>query len=223
MCSTRRVTRPATFAYCAGQFASGLYGAFNGFILSLYLSQFTSNAILIGWLSSTRSFEQSVTQPIVGSASDRIWTRFGRRAPFFLLAMPVVAVLMIFNGLLPIPPNPTEPAHLWLVVLTIFLFSLIFNIGIDPYYALLVDATTPDQRGRKSGWAQMAGETVFLSERGQVRARELERNYRLWEHFLTEEVNLPVDHTQRDAENIEHILGPELVRELEAKYDERHA
>jgi manganese/zinc/iron transport system permease protein len=63
----------------------------------------------------------------------------------------------------------------------------------------------------------------MLTERGQTRARELDRNYRLWEHFLTDEVNLPIDHTQRDAENIEHILGPELVRELEAKYDERHA
>jgi manganese/zinc/iron transport system permease protein len=75
----------------------------------------------------------------------------------------------------------------------------------------------------RRGWAQLAGETVLLTERGRVRARELDRNYRLWEHFLTDEVNLPIDHTQRDAENIEHILGPDLVRELEAKYDERHA
>jgi manganese/zinc/iron transport system permease protein len=51
----------------------------------------------------------------------------------------------------------------------------------------------------------------------------LDRNYRLWEQFLTEEVNLPIDHTQRDAENIEHILGPELVRELEARFEQRHA
>jgi MFS family permease len=152
-----RLSRPATFAYSAGQFAAGLYFAFNSFILSLYLSQYTRNNILIGWLSSTRSFEQSVTQPIVGAASDRLWTRFGRRAPFFLLAMPIVAVLLIFNGLLPVPANPTEPAHLWLVVVTIFLFSLIFNIGIDPYYALLVDVTSSEQRGRKSGWAQMGG------------------------------------------------------------------
>jgi manganese/zinc/iron transport system permease protein len=75
----------------------------------------------------------------------------------------------------------------------------------------------------RRGWAQMIGETVVLTERGQTRARELERNFRLWEHFLTNEVNLPTDHTQRDAENIEHILGPDLVRELEAKYAEHHA
>ncbi len=151
------LSRPRTFAYSAGQFAAGLYFAFNTFILSLYLSQFTSNNILIGWLSSTRSFEQSVIQPIVGATSDRVWTRVGRRAPFFLAAMPIVAVLLIVNGLLPTPATPNEPPQLWLVVSTIFLFSLVFNIGIDPYYALLVDVTSSEQRGRKNGWAQLAG------------------------------------------------------------------
>ena len=66
-------------------------------------------------------------------------------------------------------------------------------------------------------------DVVELTERGERRARELERNYHLWELFLTHEVNLPLDHTHRDAENIEHILGPDLVRELEAKYEPPHA
>ena len=70
----------------------------------------------------------------------------------------------------------------------------------------------------RRGWAQTDGDVVRLTPLGESRARELERNYRLWELFLTQEVNLPYDHTQRDAENIEHILGPDLVRELEAKY-----
>jgi manganese/zinc/iron transport system permease protein len=73
------------------------------------------------------------------------------------------------------------------------------------------------------GWACIDGDSVVLTERGRSRARELDRNYRLWELFLTHEVQLPVDHTQRDAENIEHILGPELARELEEKYEPRDA
>jgi len=88
---------------------------------------------------------------------------------------------------------------------------------------------TPSQAGRvarslvRRGWAVIEGGRVRLTDSGLRRARELERNYRLWELFLTHEVNLPLDHTQRDAENIEHILGPDLVRELEAKYEQRHA
>jgi manganese/zinc/iron transport system permease protein len=82
---------------------------------------------------------------------------------------------------------------------------------------LIADALT----GR--GWARVDGDSVYLTERGRTRARELDRNYRLWELFLTHEVQLPIDHTQRDAENIEHILGPELARELEEKYEPRDA
>jgi manganese/zinc/iron transport system permease protein len=75
----------------------------------------------------------------------------------------------------------------------------------------------------RRGWAVIEDDQVTLTESGFQRARELDRNYRLWEQFLTEEVHLPVDHTQRDAENIEHILGPDLVRELEARLEHRNA
>lgn len=146
------LSRSRTFAYAAGLFAAGMYFAFNNFTLPLYLSIFTSNNILIGWLSSTRSFEQSIIQPLIGAWSDRTWTRFGRRAPFFLAMMPLVAILLIFNGLL-----PHDPGLLALVAVTIFAFSLLFNIGIDPYYALLADVTTSEQRGTVNGIAQVFG------------------------------------------------------------------
>ncbi|MBI1800142.1 MAG: MFS transporter, partial [Chloroflexi bacterium] len=135
----------------------GLYFAFNQYVLPLYLEMFTSNKILIGWLSSTRSFEQSIIQPLVGARSDRTWTRFGRRAPYFLAMMPLTAALLVLNGLLPTPSKPDEPPVFWLVVIIIFAFSLIFNVGIDPYYALLVDVTSAEERGAKSGFAQLCG------------------------------------------------------------------
>ncbi len=148
----RPLTHAKTLAYSCGLFAAGMFFAFNNFTLPLYLSIFTSNNILIGWLSSTRSFEQSVIQPIIGAWSDRTWTRFGRRAPFFLAMMPLVAILLVFNGLI-----PHDPSLLALVAVTIFVFSLLFNVGIDPYYALLADVTTSEQRGTVNGVAQVFG------------------------------------------------------------------
>jgi len=74
----------------------------------------------------------------------------------------------------------------------------------------------------RRGWVTQEGNHVALTDAGLIRARELDRNYRLWEQFLTDEVQLPADHTQRDAENLEHILEPDLVRELEARFKERH-
>ncbi len=150
--SMQPLSRAKTFAYSCGLFAAGMYFAFNNFTLPLYLSIFTSNNILIGWLSSTRSFEQSIIQPLIGAWSDRTWTRFGRRAPFFLTTIPLVAVLLIINGLM-----PHDPGLLIWVAIIIFVFSLLFNIGIDPYYALLADVTTSEQRGTVNGVAQVFG------------------------------------------------------------------
>jgi maltose/moltooligosaccharide transporter len=152
--------RRHTIAYSFGQLGAGLYGAFNIFTLPLYLSHFTTNAILIGWLSSTRSFEQSIIQPLIGAASDRTQTRFGRRAPFFLSTMPLVALLFVINAWI-----PRAPEFLWLAVITIFLFSLLYNIGIDPYYALLIDAFPAEHRGAVNGIALVfgfAGNIVIL-------------------------------------------------------------
>lgn len=71
----------------------------------------------------------------------------------------------------------------------------------------------------RHGWVEFDGDLVRLTQAGERRARELDHNYRLWELFLTHEVRLPADHTARDAEDIEHLLTPELVRELEARFE----
>lgn len=73
----------------------------------------------------------------------------------------------------------------------------------------------------RHGWVGMVGDTVWLTDSGIRRAGELDRNYRLWELFLTREVQIPADHVDRDAEDIEHLLTPELVAELEEKYAAR--
>ncbi len=152
-----RLSKKGILAYSMGQLAAGTFFAFNNFTLPIYLSVYTNNAILIGWLSSTRSFEQSIIQPVVGAWSDRTWTPIGRRSPFFLTAMPLAALIMIANGLLPHAPN-----FLPIVVLAVFSFSLLFNFGIDPYYALLADVTASNERGSVNGFA------TFLQFVGQV-------------------------------------------------------
>ncbi len=147
-----RLSRTKTIAYGIGNLAAGMYYAFNNFVLGPYLRLFTQNNILIGWLTSTRSFEQSVVQPMVGAWSDATWTRLGRRAPFFLTGMILSAILLVINGLIPL-----DAALLPLVILTIFVFSFLFNVGIDPYIALLADVTPSEQRASVSGVAGIFG------------------------------------------------------------------
>ncbi len=54
-----------------------------------------------------------------------------------------------------------------------------------------------------------------LTDEGIRRAKRVVRLHRLWELYLTQHMNIAADHVHDDAETIEHILTPELERELE--------
>lgn len=61
------------------------------------------------------------------------------------------------------------------------------------------------------------GDEVFFTPAGRQRAVEVVRNHRLWELYLTNAADYAVDHVHDDAEKIEHVLGEEIVRQLERR------
>lgn len=62
-------------------------------------------------------------------------------------------------------------------------------------------------------------QTVHLTSSGMQRAAEVVRNHRLWELYLTHAADFASDHVHDDAENIEHLLAEDVVRELERRLD----
>lgn len=72
------------------------------------------------------------------------------------------------------------------------------------------------RRLRRSGYAEFDAHTARLTDSGQDQARRVVRLHRLWEAYLSEYMQLPADHVHRDAEEMEHILTPELEARLEA-------
>jgi manganese/zinc/iron transport system permease protein len=58
-----------------------------------------------------------------------------------------------------------------------------------------------------------------LTERGLRRAARVTRLHRLWELYLTRRVEIAPDHVHDDAEEIEHIITPELEARLAAELD----
>jgi manganese/zinc/iron transport system permease protein len=54
-----------------------------------------------------------------------------------------------------------------------------------------------------------------LSESGFGEASRVTRNHRLWEHFMIRFADIAPSHVDRDADMVEHVLGPEIVRQLE--------
>lgn len=57
-------------------------------------------------------------------------------------------------------------------------------------------------------------ESVILTEKGKLAAREVIRKHRLWEIYLSKYFNLDPDHLHDDAEGIEHIITPEIEKHL---------
>ncbi len=142
--------------YAAGSVGTGAFYSFNNFVLPPILKSFGAPDLLIGLLSSTRSIEGAVIQPTIGALSDRVWTRFGRRRPFMLIGVPLSAAFFVAGAFV---------NELLLLAAVIFLFSIFFNVAVDPYVALLADITPLEQRGWLSGVAvgvQLFSSVAFL-------------------------------------------------------------
>ncbi len=58
-------------------------------------------------------------------------------------------------------------------------------------------------------------EFLVLNEVGFVEAAKVTRNHRLWELYLIENADIAPNHVDRDADAVEHVLGEQLVEELE--------
>ncbi len=142
--------------YSVASLGAGFFYAFNNFTLPLVLGAMTSNATLIGLLSSTRSIEGVVIQPTIGAWSDRVWTPLGRRRIFMAVGLPISAFFFVVAA---------QVHTLPLLVAAIVLFSLLFNAAIDPYNALLADLFSPERRSVVNGLAtvvQFVGQVAML-------------------------------------------------------------
>jgi manganese/zinc/iron transport system permease protein len=54
-----------------------------------------------------------------------------------------------------------------------------------------------------------------LTETGLVTARRFVRNHRLWEMYLITHADIAPSRVDREADQIEHVLGKEMVASLE--------
>ncbi len=153
------LSRAGIFWYSLANVGYGAFYAFNNYVLPLWLQTYTHNAVLLGLMGGSHSFEGVFIQPVVGSISDRLAGPGGRRRPFLrLFILASAAFLLLAPAAAHLPPA----LRLAGIVACIFLFTLTFNVAIDPYQALLADITTPEQRGRVTGtW-------YFVGALGQV-------------------------------------------------------
>ncbi len=87
-----------------------------------------------------------IVQPIIGTASDRTWNRFGRRLPYLILGAAIAVVVMCFL------PNA---GSLGLTVSSAIIFGLVMlmlldtsiNMAMQPFKMLVGDMVNEKQKG----------------------------------------------------------------------------
>jgi manganese/zinc/iron transport system permease protein len=74
------------------------------------------------------------------------------------------------------------------------------------------------QRAVRDGLIQVGpnGCDFYLTPTGFGEATRMVRNHRLWELYLITHADIAPSHVDRDADAIEHALGPDMVRKLES-------
>ncbi|HSX26823.1 MAG TPA: iron chelate uptake ABC transporter family permease subunit [Chlamydiales bacterium] len=69
-------------------------------------------------------------------------------------------------------------------------------------------------RLKKEGWIAQQGTQFQLTEDGKKKAAFVVRLHRLWELYLTESLGFKAEKVHRTAEEMEHILTPEIEEKL---------
>ena len=68
---------------------------------------------------------------------------------------------------------------------------------------------------KKEHWLRKKGDDWLITQSGLNEAKRIIKLHRLWEMYLNQRLKLEPDHVHNDAEAIEHIITPELEKQLE--------
>jgi maltose/moltooligosaccharide transporter len=78
-----------------------------------------------------------LVQPLVGYFSDKTWTRWGRRKPYFLVGAVLASISLII-----MPHSPV----LWMAIGTLWILDSSINICMEPFRAFVGDKLNETQR-----------------------------------------------------------------------------
>jgi maltose/moltooligosaccharide transporter len=95
----------------------------------------TPDRLPLLWLAAPLS--GLLIQPLVGSASDRTWTRLGRRRPYFLVGA-ILSSLMLL--LMP------SCSSLWMAAGALWVLDASINVSMEPFRAFVADLLPEGQR-----------------------------------------------------------------------------
>ena len=133
------------FGFLASSLAWSLY---NSLVPVLLEERFLLSTTIIGAIMTIDNVFGIVFQPLVGTLSDRTFTRYGRRMPWIIVGIPLSALFFFL-----IPWAKT----LWLMMGFIVCFNLIMSFWRSPVIALMPDVTPRPLRSKANGLINLMG------------------------------------------------------------------
>ncbi len=130
-----------SFGFFGIQFGWGLQMA-NMSAIYQYLHASESELPIL-WLAAPLT--GLLVQPIIGYASDRTWTRLGRRRPYFL-----TGAILASLALIAMPKSST----VWIAAGLLWVLDASVNVTMEPFRAFVGDLLPQEQR--KSGFAMQS-------------------------------------------------------------------
>lgn len=129
-----RPPRRVKFAYSLGGAGDALFTTAAGFIFFYYTAVLGLSGSLVGAALFIGLCADAGVDPFIGSWSDNLQSRFGRRAPLMFIGAPLTALAL---GLLFTPPSGLSPTLLfvWLAVTSVAVRAFISVFWV-PYLAL---------------------------------------------------------------------------------------
>ncbi len=116
--------------------------AYTMFVLMFYTQVLGLSGTLTGVMLSVALIWDGITDPLVGSWSDRLQSRYGRRLPF--IALSVLPLGLGFIGLFTPPPSVIDDSTwlaAWLLFWTLWVRTFLTTFSI-PHLALSADITS---------------------------------------------------------------------------------
>jgi maltose/moltooligosaccharide transporter len=147
--SARKLDYKKTLLLGFGFLASSLaWSLYNSLVPILLEKRFLLSTTIIGAIMTIDNVFGIIFQPVVGTLSDRTFTRYGRRMPWIIVGIPLSALFFFL-----IPWAKT----LWLMMGFIICFNLIMSFWRSPVIALMPDVTPRPLRSKANGLINLMG------------------------------------------------------------------
>jgi maltose/moltooligosaccharide transporter len=135
-----------------------VWAVYNSFVPLFLANKFNVQPAMIGFFMTIDNIAALFIQPAIGSISDRLRSRIGRRLPFMLSAAPIAAIALAIAPMVAIPMlNIADGARLPLFVTCTVTFVLAMAIWRTPIVALMPDITPSRYRSQANGVINFMG------------------------------------------------------------------